>query len=128
MSHIRSAVPKKNPFNHMTVIYSKRVIQSVGGYKHLPFMEDWYLWSRVIANGYNGMNVDDCLVDARTGREMILRRAGWIYIKSEWEMTVNKVKLGLVGWIPALLIFVQRATPRVMPKLILSLIYRFSRR
>lgn len=121
-------LPKKNPFNHMTVMYKKNDIISVGGYKHLPWMEDWYLWIRLFANGFKGANISSSLVYARTGNSMIVRRSGFDYIRSEWVLTNVKISLGVSSVLNAYLIFIQRAIPRVFPSSILKIIYFISRK
>ncbi|MGR5070377.1 glycosyltransferase [Vibrio alfacsensis] len=116
-----------NPFNHMTVMYKKTVVQNSGGYQHMPWMEDWYLWLRMISKNSKSINLPEYLVKARTGLAMIERRSGIDYIKSEWALTKIKVSLQLVSWPRALLIFIVRAFPRFMPKKLLFLLYKVSR-
>ena len=117
-----------NPFNHMTVMYKKSHIQKVGGYKHMPSMEDWYLWLRLLAAGYKGVNLADVLVDARTGMAMMSRRSGLGYIKSEWMLTKVKVGLKMSSVPKALVIFLIRSIPRLLPKWLLLKVYILSRR
>ncbi|MCU8082683.1 glycosyltransferase [Shewanella sp. SM23] len=124
---IMKELPVKNPFNHMTVIYRKSAIEAVGGYKDLPYMEDWYLWLRLLSNGYKGLNCRDILVVARTGSEMIQRRSGLIYIHSEWLMTKAKVKYGIASKSYALIIFFKRSIPRLLPGIILQKVYLWAR-
>ena len=118
---------KINPFNHMTVMYKKSDILSVGGYKHFPWMEDWFLWLRLLANGYKAINIDDNLVKARTGLSMIKRRSGIAYVKSEWNISKVKVSLGLTSMPRAFIIFLYRALPRLLPKWMLYIVYKISR-
>lgn len=118
----------KNPFNHMTVMYKKSKVLSVGSYQDLPWMEDWYLWLRMLSSGCRGANIKDSLVYARTGLAMMARRSGVKYIKSEWVLTHKKVKLGLVSWPKALMIFIARSVPRVFPTKILLKFYNLSRK
>ena len=117
-----------NPFNHMTVMYKKSSVEKVGGYKHMPWMEDWYLWLRMIAFNCTCSNIPEYLVQARTGIAMIERRLGFKYIKSEWLLTKVKVSLSLTNWPTALFIFIIRSFPRMLPKKVLFYIYLFSRR
>ncbi|WP_231919091.1 glycosyltransferase [Shewanella sp. UCD-FRSSP16_17] len=127
-AEILKELPQKNPFNHMTVVYRKSAIEAVGGYKDLPYMEDWYLWLRLLSKGYKARNCKDILVVARTGREMIQRRSGFIYIKSEWLMTKAKVNYGISSKSYALIIFLKRSLPRLLPGIILQKVYMLARR
>ncbi|MCC4816388.1 hypothetical protein BCU85_06135 [Vibrio lentus] len=125
---IVKASSKFNPFNHMTVMYKKSHILNVGGYKHMPWMEDWYLWLRLLSSGYFAMNISESLVSARTGMAMVSRRSGFSYVRSEWMLTKVKVDLGLVSRFNAIAIFFIRAIPRLLPKKCLHKIYLFSRK
>lgn len=118
----------KNPFNHMTVMYKKNSILSVGSYIDLPWMEDWYLWLRLLSGGFKSTNIGRPLVLARTGTEMINRRSGFKYIRSEWLMTKYKIDSELFHISTCLLSFIKRSVPRLMPGFILSKIYALSRR
>ena len=112
-----------NPFNHMTVGYKKSVILEVGGYQHHLFMEDYNLWLRIIAKGYLVRNLPDVLVNVRAGYAMLGRRKGLDYIKSEWQLSQLKIRLGLQNRMVSFLYFVLRTIPRFMPKSVLGFIY-----
>lgn len=64
----------RNPINHMTVIFKKSVIQRLGSYMHMPYLEDYFLWVRALANGETVANLSDVLVYARVGNGMVKRR------------------------------------------------------
>ncbi|MGL6002507.1 MAG: glycosyltransferase [Plesiomonas sp.] len=124
---IKKVLPVKNPFNHMTVAYRKSAVQKVGGYQHFHLMEDWYLWIRLLASDGKAYNFQECLVQARAGSDMISRRSGLEYIKSEWKMTKLKVAFKLVSMPKAIFIFFLRGFPRLMPKSLLGVAYFISR-
>ncbi|OBS93553.1 hypothetical protein A9259_16820 [Vibrio cyclitrophicus] len=129
LSHddILSTCALKNPFNHMTVMYKKSKVLSVGSYQDLPWMEDWYLWLRMLSSGCQGKNINESLVLARTGLTMMARRSGIKYIQSEWKLTCKKVNLGIITWPRAMVIFWGRAFPRFLPTPILLKLYNHSR-
>ncbi|MEZ8358963.1 glycosyltransferase [Vibrio splendidus] len=118
----------KNPFNHMTVMYKKSKVLEAGSYMHLPWMEDWYLWLRMLSIGSVTYNISQSLVLARTGEAMISRRSGFKYVISEWLLTKEKVRLNLSSWPKAFSIFLARSVPRILPKKILFGLYIRSRR
>ncbi|MFP9429319.1 glycosyltransferase [Enterobacter sp. LM3] len=126
-AEIRESCKIKNPFNHMTVVFRKNKILSLGGYQHHFLMEDYNLWLRVIAKGYKVENVDSSLVKARVGNGMVGRRKGIKYIKSEWELFMLKKKLGFQSFIPGICVFLMRSVPRLLPKTMLSMLYNISR-
>ncbi len=76
---IRKFSKKRNPFNHMTVMFKKSAILNVGNYQPMMGFEDYYLWVRLLKAGYKGKNVQESLVYARTGEDMYARRGGKKY-------------------------------------------------
>lgn len=119
---------KRNPFNHMTVAYQKEVIEKVGGYQHHLYMEDYNLWLRVIAKGYDVANLPDALVKVRAGNSMYLRRKGLSYIKSEYTLANLKINLNLQSFCMGYVYFLLRSLPRLLPSALLGKIYHFLRR
>ena len=65
----------RSPLNHMTVMFKKSAILSVGSYQPLLLLEDYYLWARLICNGYVFANINKVLVYARVGNGRIERRS-----------------------------------------------------
>lgn len=126
-AEIREYCKIKNPFNHMTVVFRKKEILSLGGYLHHFLMEDYNLWLRVIAKGYKVGNIDSSLVKARVGNGMVGRRKGINYIKSEWELFMLKKKLGFQSFFSGICVFLMRSVPRLLPKRMLSMLYNISR-
>ena len=111
------------PFNHMTVAYKKSVILELGGYQHHLYMEDYNLWLRVIGNGFHVANLPDVLLYARVGNGMHARRKGLQYIQSEKQLLQLKKQLRLQTPIKANILFIARASIRLLPTNILSFIY-----
>lgn len=70
---------KRNPFNHMTVMFKKSTVLDVGNYQPMMGFEDYYLWVRLLKAGYKGKNIQESLVFARTGEDMYARRGGKKY-------------------------------------------------
>lgn len=79
---IRVFSKRRNPFNHMTVMFDKKAILEVGNYQPLSGFEDYYLWARLLKAGYEGYNIQETLVYARTGKDMYARRGGMKYLGS----------------------------------------------
>lgn len=119
----------RSPFNHMTVAYKKSVLEEVGGYQHHLFLEDYNLWNRIIAKGYNVGNLPEILLYARTaGNAMFSRRRGWIYAKSEWKLYRLKQQLKIQSVLAGFATFVLRTLPRLLPVGLLKLLYKFLRK
>ncbi|SUD98805.1 glycosyltransferase [Psychrobacter phenylpyruvicus] len=113
----------RSPFNHVAVAYKKSVVQSVGGYQHHMYMEDYNLWIRILAAGYKAANLQDILVVVRAGDDMIGRRRGRIYIESEWQLFKLKRSLNYQPVPHALLVYFARSIPRLLPSNLLVVIY-----
>lgn len=64
----------RNPFNHPTVMINKLALDCVGNYLSFGNLEDYYLWSRLIAHGYKTVNLPYVLVHMRIGNGMYARR------------------------------------------------------
>lgn len=121
---IKKYLKKRNPFNHMTVVFRKSAIISVGGYQHHMYMEDYYLWLRCASAGYKMQNIDDVLVNVRAGNAMLSRRRGGSYIKSEYLLMKRKMALGLTGVTDGIRYFLLRSIMRLLPVNLLSLVYK----
>lgn len=85
----------RNPLNHMTVMLRKEAILKAGNYRHYPLLEDYDLWSRVLAEGYHIDNLSEILVRARVGKELYGRRGGLDYCKRYLGLRKEQKKLGL---------------------------------
>nr|AGM38670.1 putative glycosyltransferase [Glaesserella parasuis] len=118
----------RNPFNHMTVAYKKRVIEDVGGYQHHLYMEDYNLWLRVIAKGYKVVNLESVLVNVRSGLSMYARRKGLNYVVSEYQLAKLKNNLGMQSILLAYFYFLVRTLPRFFPSFLLGKVYQFLRK
>lgn len=70
----------RNPLNHMTVCFRKKDILEVGNYQPLHYLEDHYLWSRLLVNNKKIENISQILVYARIGNGFIDRRGSKNYI------------------------------------------------
>lgn len=80
IEEIKKFSKKRNPFNHMTVMFKKQDVLKVGNYHHMPFFEDYYLWILLLKNNYKLINVDNVLAYVRSGKEMTKRRGGLKYL------------------------------------------------
>lgn len=114
---------KRNPFNHMTMMFKKDFIIKAGSYQHHLFMEDYNLWLRCIANGAICHNLNDVLVNARIGSGMLLRRRGFSYFISELQLL--RVKFGIFpdSKFKILTFSFVRIISRLLPVGFLSFIY-----
>lgn len=125
---IKFFAKKRNPFNHMTVVFRKSVIENIGGYQHHYLMEDYNLWLRILAAGYCTHNLSEVLVNVRAGRNMLSRRKGYPYIKSEIYLAKLKYKLKLDNLTGVISTCIIRIIPRILPIPLLKLVYKALRK
>lgn len=87
----------RNPLNHMSVMFRKSIILSIGSYHHIPYVEDYELWIRAINNGVKLANIDKILVHARVGNGMVGRRGNRQYISSWKKMSDYMIKYKMIN-------------------------------
>lgn len=120
---------KRNPFNHMTVMFKKQAVLDVGNYQDMPYFEDYWLWVRMLQKGYIVKNIEQVLVKVRAGQAMITRRYGRKYIESIYKfyyMAYNEKFCRLTN---ITLVLCIRIIAAMMPRKILGQIYKnFCRR
>lgn len=78
----------RNPINHVTSCFRKKDIESVGGYKDIFYLEDHYLWSRLLVNNKVIENLPDVLVYVRIGNGFLDRRGNKRYVNG-WKKLQN---------------------------------------
>lgn len=113
----------RNPINHPAVMFKKDSVLKVGGYKHFPLFEDYYLWVRMIVNNAQFYNIPESLLYFRASNEMFNRRGGYSYVKTEIKFLWTIHKLGYTGLFITLKNICIRFTVRVLPNKIRTLIY-----
>ena len=115
---------RRNPFNHMTVIFRKQAILDVGNYEPIQGFEDYFLWIRLFLKGFKGENVAKPLVLARTGKGMIARRGGLQYIKDEIQFFSTLRQLKFINWVQFSENILLRSTIRLTPLFIRNFFYK----
>lgn len=113
---------KRNPFNHMTVLFKKSIVQELGGYKEMPGYEDYYLWIRLLEKS-DGINIDKSLVYARIGNSMIKRRQGIEFMIKEFRFQFTLLCENLISIRFFLRNVFIRGLPRLLPSSILQIVY-----
>ena len=76
---------KRNPMNHVSVCIRKSALKKCGGYQTLIFLEDYYLWLRMIASGCKLANINESLVFVRVGNGFNSKRGSNERIKG-WRV------------------------------------------
>lgn len=72
---IKRMAKKRNPMNHVSVIFKKQSVLECGGYNSINLLEDYYLWINMLSKGKVLKNLDESLVYVRTGNGFNHRRS-----------------------------------------------------
>ena len=123
-STIRAWARFHDPFNHPTVVYRRSAVQSVGGYRDLPLMEDYWLFARMIDAGARVTNVAEPLVKYRVGAGAYARRGGWQLFRSEIELQRQFRASGFTTRTQCLRNLVVRGGYRLVPERVRRVAYR----
>lgn len=124
-SEIKSFAKKRNPLNHMSVLFRKSAVIGAGNYQPFFGYEDYYLWIRMLRNGSIIGNIPEDLVLARVGNNMFARRHGIRFFRQELRLQKELLKMDfLTFWEYSRNIFL-RAFPRLFPVWGLKLVYKF---
>jgi len=125
---IKKFAKKRNPINHMTVVFLKKAILSAGNYQSYLWFEDYHLWARMLLKGYKFANLPHYLVNVRGGDNMIARRVGVKYAILEMKLQKFFLEIGFINNFEFIRNVTSRFILRMLPrKLALSLYKAFLR-
>ena len=114
---------KRNPFNHMSVMFKKKDVLEAGNYQPFHLLEDYYLWFRMIMLNKQMLNLPDVLVSVRAGDDMIFRRGGWRYFKNEKKLFDEFLQQRYISIYEYLYIIIVRLISRIIPNFVRGKIY-----
>jgi glycosyltransferase involved in cell wall biosynthesis len=116
---------RRNPLNHMTVMFRKSSVLAAGSYQSCPGFEDYDLWARMLMSGMRLYNLHDVLVQVRCGNGMQRRRGGFAYLRAETALQHHFMKTGFLSKRQFLLNVLARAPIRVTPPGFRTAFYRW---
>ena len=87
----------RSPINNMTVVYKKDKVMSVGGYNTFNFGEDYLLFAKMLVAGMQFCNLEECLVNARSGTRMLAKRVGAKRILQEIQLFWKFYRMGYIN-------------------------------
>lgn len=96
-AEIKKMLKKRNPMNHMTVMFKKDKVLEAGNYQEMAFFEDYYLWARMAKNGCKFYNIQEPLVNVRGGVEMTNRRGTSSYAACLKKFEQELERIGLIN-------------------------------
>lgn len=113
----------RNPFNHMTVMFRKQAVFNAGGYLPFRWMEDYWLWVRMLMKGVNCANISDVVVDVRVGNGMYYRRSNIKYFIYQCKFYCKLQRIGFVNVFEAIKSITQRLAITLIPKKAVKFVY-----
>jgi len=118
----------RTPINHVTIMFKKSDVLSVGGYPEIKYpFEDWWLANAMIKNNYKIVNLDMDLVKVRGGKSFISRRHGIKYAIIELNNLLDMYKNGLINFLSLINNIIIRLPVRILPIKISEKIYSLLR-
>ena len=123
-AEIRKFAKRRSPFNNQTVMYKKSVILAVGGYPKLNRAEDYYLYSKLIADGQIVDNLASVLVNFRMDDAAIKRRKNWEHTRAMIGARNEIRKLGISSWFDLMLVTVAQLGIFIAPTSLVKKFYR----
>jgi glycosyltransferase involved in cell wall biosynthesis len=119
---------KRNPMNHVTVIYRRQAVINSGNYQSIIGFEDYYLWAKMLLNNVKFANLPEYLVAVRAGKKMLDRRGGLKYCINEISLQQEFMNLGFIN----IMEFVRNLSMRLpiflMPNRVRQLVYQYALR
>jgi len=114
----------RNPMNHPVVMFRKKAVEAVGGYKHFPLFEDYYLWVRMFMNGSKAYNIQESLLSFRVSPDTFKRRGGFKYACDEVRFQIMLLKLGYINLVECFINICIRFATRIIPNNLRGWIYK----
>jgi glycosyltransferase involved in cell wall biosynthesis len=125
---IKRFAKKRNPLNHMTVVFRKSLVMGAGNYQPFFGYEDYYLWIRMLINGTVMRNIPEELVFARVGNKMFERRQGNRFFKQELRLQKELLRIDFLSQWEYLRNIALRAFPRLFPVWGIKIVYKILHR
>lgn len=113
----------RDPVNHPSVMFKKSKVLEAGNYKEIFLNEDSYLWGRMLSKGCVFKNIQEPLVYFRTTDDTYKRRGGWKYIKAEYGLQKEFLKLGIINKVEFLRNITLKNVIRLIPNWLRKFIY-----
>lgn len=112
-----------SPVNNPAAMFRTERVKAVGGYRHRPYMEDYDLWARLIADGARFCNLAEPLTRFRVDGMLTRRRSKGIF-DAEKDMQQTLVELGLISAPRGVVNLFLRTAFRLLPTELLARAYR----
>ena len=117
----------RNPINHPAVCFRTELVKRVGGYPDLQYLEDYFLWCKLLIAGAQFHNLPEPLQYYRFNRGTISRRGGWQNLRNECRVRWYLYKHDAAGVLPFLFAILAQLILRLAPDAIRAKVWQLSR-
>ncbi len=122
---IANYMKSRNGMNHVTTILKKEDLIAAGNYQSFHYLEDYYLWVRMISQGFKFRNIPDDVVMVRAGKEQMDRRGGYKYLKQQVQVFKYMLRIGFISFPRFLLNILERGfVHTLLPVSLRSMFYQ----
>jgi glycosyltransferase involved in cell wall biosynthesis len=122
---IKQYLKTRMPFNNQTIMFKKAAVLDSGNFRAFGLLEDYYMWVRVAAKGYQMTNLPDILVDMRVNSAMYSRRGGYNYFHMNKLLFDEMRQLNLLStWEYYYTLSVRFVVQVLMPNCLRSMFYK----
>jgi len=115
---------RRDPFNNQTVMYKKRAVQDSGGYSPLRRCEDYDLFVRMLAKGYQSRNLPEVLVYYRLSENVYRRRGSWQNLRDFVSVRWNIYRRGFSNLLDFLIPCTAQLIFCILPRFLRDIFYR----
>lgn len=116
---------KRNPINHMAVMYKKSRVLEFGNYEDVKGFEDYFLWAKMLMGECIAENSNTVLVYARVGNGMSKRRGGVKYFKQTLNVQRRFYGMGFISLKEYIFNVFVRGSITLLPNIFRKIIYRY---
>ena len=116
---------RRNPVNHPCVMYKKDAVIKVGNYQTFFYLEDYFLWIRMLKNGYIFYNTPEVLLNMRTDDNLYERRGGIQYFKTIAKLRKYMYKENFINLLEFIVYSILQLIVCLIPNKLRKIIYMF---
>ncbi|MFC6294684.1 glycosyltransferase [Lactiplantibacillus daoliensis] len=115
---------RRNPMNHMTILFEKDYVEKIGGYRNIPGFEDYDLWLRALKDSGKVLrNVPEVLVAARV-KSLQNRRGGIKYLRKSFVAHQMFYREDLIDFRSLMVVLVGSIATICSPKWVRKAMYK----
>lgn len=85
---------RRTPFAHPSFVVRRAALEAVGGYRSVPYAEDFDLFARLLKQGFRGYNLQEPLVAMRVDEGAYRRRGGLSYARDMLSFNLLQLREG----------------------------------